>query len=109
MYLFYLFALNTIYTLVLFLSFWGLFIHLRRNKFGSYDDILNSDLVPPISILVPCYNEDKTIVENVKALSNLQYNEFEIIIVNDGSKDNSMKELIEHFQLVKIDMILNVN
>ncbi len=49
---------------------------------------------PPVSILVPCYNEQDTIEETIGYLSNLDYPEFEIIAINDGSKDNTGNLLI---------------
>ncbi|MGF7058963.1 glycosyltransferase family 2 protein [Brassicibacter mesophilus] len=101
----YLTFLNIIYTFILFLSFWGIFIHLKRIKYGSYYDMLSSDFIPPISVLVPCYNEESTIVENINSLLSLEYSEFEVIVINDGSKDNSLIKLIDTFKLEKIDMI----
>lgn len=49
---------------------------------------------PKISILVPCYNEEDTIEETIRYLSRLSYPEFEIIAVNDGSKDNTGNILV---------------
>jgi len=56
--------------------------------------------LPPISILVPAYNEQETIASSIRSLLQLSYPEFEIIVVNDGSKDLTMQVLIEQFQLV---------
>lgn len=50
---------------------------------------------PKISILIPCYNEEETIKETIDNLSKLSYPSFEIIAVNDGSKDSTEKILIE--------------
>lgn len=56
-------------------------------------------LCPPITLIVPAYNESKNIVESVSALLALQYPSFEIIVVNDGSKDNTLALLIDAFKL----------
>ena len=50
---------------------------------------------PKISILIPCYNEAETVEETINFLSRLSYPDFEIIAVNDGSRDNTGKLLIE--------------
>ncbi len=44
---------------------------------------------PFVSILVPCYNEEDTIENTVKELSALEYPEYEIIVINDGSSDRT--------------------
>ena len=101
----YITILNIIYTIILILSFYGLYVHLKRTLYGEYYQILSSEYVPPISIIVPCYNEEKTVVENVKSLLSIEYGEFEVILVNDGSKDDSLKKLIQAFNLKEVDII----
>ncbi|WAC20877.1 glycosyltransferase [Luteolibacter sp. SL250] len=61
--------------------------------------LLTSDVTPPVTLLVPGYNEQETIVESVRSLLTLQYPELEIIVVNDGSKDGTLQRLIEAFEL----------
>lgn len=77
--------------------------YLRKNSFIRYDVILPSSLAPSISIIAPAYNEGKTIEENVRSLLSLHYNNYEVIIVNDGSKDDSMDVLIRAYQLEKVN------
>ena len=77
------------------------------NKYKSYntdlddEELLNSHLAPGISVIAPAYNEEVTIIVNVKSLLTLNYPLFEVIIVNDGSQDNTLKLLIEEFDLVE--------
>ena len=52
---------------------------------------------PPISVIVPVFNEAKTVVTTVKSLLGLVYPEFEIILVNDGSSDATLARVIEAF------------
>src|SRR6185436_11942509 len=73
--------------------------YMRRNSFIDYRDILAAPTAPSISIIAPAYNESKTIVENVRSLLNIHYVNFEVIIVNDGSKDESLQKLIDEYVL----------
>ena len=55
---------------------------------------------PPISILAPAYNEEANIVASIESLLQLDYPEFEIVVINDGSKDGTLQELMRHFSLL---------
>lgn len=59
-----------------------------------------AEIVPPIALLVPAYNEELSIVESVRSLLGLQYPNIEIVVVNDGSRDGTLRALIEGFSLV---------
>jgi cellulose synthase/poly-beta-1,6-N-acetylglucosamine synthase-like glycosyltransferase len=58
-----------------------------------------ADAAPPITLLVPAYGEELTIVESVRSLLGLQYPHFEVVVVNDGSKDATLEVLINAFEL----------
>lgn len=58
------------------------------------------DVAPPISLIVPAYNEQMNIVESVHSMLALEYPAYEVIVVNDGSKDETLKRLIDAFELV---------
>ena len=62
-----------------------------------------SGLEPPVSILVPAYNEEATIATSVRSMLQLDYPEFEVIVVNDGSRDGTMQALRDAFALVPFD------
>jgi cellulose synthase/poly-beta-1,6-N-acetylglucosamine synthase-like glycosyltransferase len=62
-----------------------------------------SNLYNPISILAPAFNEESTVVESVHSLLQLRYPNFEIIVINDGSKDQTMQVLIEEFELERVE------
>jgi len=61
--------------------------------------LFEQHLLPSISIIAPAYNEEKSIVESATSLLNLRYPSYEVIIVNDGSKDGTLESLITHFKL----------
>lgn len=75
----------------------------KANDYIDYSLLLSSPLVPGISIIAPAYNEELNINYNVKSLLSLYYNRYEVIVVNDGSKDRTMQNLIDEFDLVKVN------
>lgn len=58
----------------------------------------------PISVLMPAYNEQETAVESITSMLKVDYPEFEVIVCNDGSKDETMTILIEAFELYPIEL-----
>lgn len=56
-----------------------------------------------VSIVAPAFNEAATIVYNVKSLLFQEYPKFEVVIVNDGSTDDTLAILIKEFSLEKVD------
>lgn len=79
---------------------------LRRErimeKFGRVEDMLGSDLAPPLSIVIPAYNEAAGIVESIRSISMASYPRFEIVVTNDGSTDETLHLLIEAFDLIPV-------
>ncbi|WP_037325021.1 glycosyltransferase family 2 protein [Salinimicrobium terrae] len=75
----------------------------RRSRFLQVKDIVSATDIPSVTLVAPAFNEGRTIVENVKSLLSIQYPFYELIVVNDGSKDNSMDLLIEKYKLKTID------
>jgi len=73
----------------------------RSNLIQSY---LNSQSHLPISILVPAYNEETTITQTLHSLLNIEFNEYEVIVINDGSTDFTLDKLIKDFRLYPIEM-----
>lgn len=98
--LIYLFLLNTTYLLVSFLSFRALRKYSRRLKSFSVDHLLgNFGGAPPITIVVPSYNEEETCVESIRSLLNLHYPDYEVLVINDGSSDKTLTRLIEAYDM----------
>jgi hypothetical protein len=73
--------------------------YIRKSENTDYDMLLNSEIAPSVSIIAPAYNEGLTIVQNIRSLLSLYYSNFNLIVVNDGSSDNSLALLIEEFDL----------
>jgi cellulose synthase/poly-beta-1,6-N-acetylglucosamine synthase-like glycosyltransferase len=77
--------------------------YLRKNSYVDYNSIVSSPVAPTLSVIAPAFNESRTIIENVRTLLSLYYNNYEVIVVNDGSKDDSMEKLIEAYELEKVN------
>lgn len=100
-----------ILTLVIFTSYLllGIFSamalrkYLRKNSYINYNTLVLSPLVPRISIIAPAFNESKSIIDNIRTLLSLYYNNFEVIIVNDGSTDDTFQKIVQSFELVKVN------
>ncbi|SFA53282.1 Glycosyltransferase, catalytic subunit of cellulose synthase and poly-beta-1,6-N-acetylglucosamine synthase [Pedobacter suwonensis] len=81
--------------------------YLRKNSFTDYGVLAGSTQAPSISILAPAYNEGANIIENVRSLLSINYTNLEVIIINDGSKDDSLAKLIEAYHLYKADFFID--
>lgn len=64
-----------------------LYYWLRERKEPSPDQPPRLPEYPPVSILVPCHNEEAQLAETFAALARVDYPDFEIIAINDGSSD----------------------
>jgi cellulose synthase/poly-beta-1,6-N-acetylglucosamine synthase-like glycosyltransferase len=74
----------------------------RKGQEEILDDLPRaySGLEPPVSILVPAYNEEATIAASVRSMLQLTYAEYEVVVINDGSKDATIDVLIREFGLL---------
>lgn len=71
----------------------------RKRRQEKLKNTLFQDYYVPITIVVPAYNEEVTVVETVRSLLALDYRSYEIIVVDDGSKDTTSQKLIEAFDM----------
>ncbi len=93
--------------------FFAIIALIEYNKQEKLWNIKNEDflyedgVISPISILVPAYNEGMNIIENVNSLLSLKYPIYEVIVVNDGSNDDTLKKLINEFDLKRVEYTLD--
>ncbi len=97
--IFYIIIVNLTYTVLLVISYQEVLFYMRHNSFSDYRTLVQSDLVLPVSILAPAYNEEIGILESVKSLLKLSYGKYEVVVINDGSKDKTLEKLIKSFEL----------
>jgi cellulose synthase/poly-beta-1,6-N-acetylglucosamine synthase-like glycosyltransferase len=91
--------LNVAYLTLNLLAVAALF---RNNQEQALEDLpqVYAGLEPAISILVPAFNEEATIVAAVRSMLQLTYSEYEIIVINDGSRDGTLEVLVKEFSLL---------
>ncbi|HYD52759.1 MAG TPA: glycosyltransferase [Gemmatimonadaceae bacterium] len=98
----YFLALNSFYALLLILSIPELWGHWHLAEDEQLKAVLGSEALPPLTILVPAYNEQVTIAESVLSFLTLQYPRHEVVLVNDGSPDRTMDVLIAEYDLYEV-------
>ncbi len=98
-------VVNTILAFLLVLSLFSVLRHIQRIKFAPIRDFRVSPETPPVSILIPVHNEEQIVLRSVHAALAGDYPLFEVVVINDGSKDDTMRTLINAFQLKKIDRV----
>jgi cellulose synthase/poly-beta-1,6-N-acetylglucosamine synthase-like glycosyltransferase len=94
-------VINTIYFLLTVMGFFALRRYHARLTPEQRDFLIRSPLVPEISVIAPAYNESVTVRESVKAMLKLNYPRVQVIVVNDGSTDDTLKILIDEFRLYR--------
>jgi cellulose synthase/poly-beta-1,6-N-acetylglucosamine synthase-like glycosyltransferase len=92
-------ASNLIYLVLLITAISRNTWHRHRLASLRLERVQISPFTPPITIIVPAHNEEAFIVESIRALSGLNYPDLEIIVVNDGSRDNTLARLKTAFRL----------
>jgi len=100
-------ALNLSYLLLLGFSVAGM---RRQAGFGELlrlSFLFKELVLPSVSIIIPAFNEEASIVERVISLLTLRYPDFEVLVVNDGSRDGTLRRLLEHFQLERTDLFVH--
>lgn len=100
-----------LYGLVLISIYFGFVVlanrAIRKNKrravFLEGNDIVSATDIPTVTLIAPAFNEGQTILMNVKSLLSIQYPYFDLVVVNDGSTDDSVEKLIEAYDLEEVD------
>jgi len=94
------------YSIILVISSFQLRREYQLDRTRTYEDYTNEIYTKPVSIIVPAYNEEAGIVQSVRSLLSINYPVFEIVVVNDGSKDNTVKKVIEQYDMKEIQKVV---
>ena len=94
----YFICINVVYLALNFIAMFAILRYAREH--GAAFRVKNfADYQPPVSILVPAHNEERTIVSTVRSLLRLNYPNYEIVVVNDGSTDATLQTVVDAFGL----------
>ncbi|QGQ48855.1 glycosyltransferase family 2 protein [Metabacillus sediminilitoris] len=96
----------TVYGGMIILSLSQIRKNYQLHEVVPYEDLLQSEFTKPVSILVPAYNESAGIYGTIRSLLSIEYPEYEMIIINDGSTDDTLEKLFMRFKLVKINRVV---
>lgn len=102
--LLYMIALNGFYSLNLLMA--AILIPKYNNRYLLSKGVpVEKHIAKYFSILVPAYNEEKTIVDSLQSLLALDYKDYEVVVANDGSSDRTLDILISTFQFEKVEVM----
>lgn len=101
----YFLTINTLYLVFSIIAFFVLVQHRRRWTSRALDIVMRSPATPPISVIAPAYNEEATIEQSLRSLLLLNYPRFEVVVVNDGSKDKTVDVMVEKFGLMQAPVV----
>jgi cellulose synthase/poly-beta-1,6-N-acetylglucosamine synthase-like glycosyltransferase len=96
---------NGIYSFLMVTSLVSVWLHNRRLAYQGLQDLRESVVTPPVTIIMPAWNEQEIIVDSVHSVLKVDYPAFEVLVVDDGSTDGTLQRLIAAFKLVKMDLI----
>jgi len=101
----YFLAINSLYLIFSIVAFFALVEHRRRWTSRALDIVMRSPATPAISVIAPAYNEEATIEQSLNSLLLLNYPKFEVVVVNDGSKDRTVQKMIDAFGLMQAPVV----
>lgn len=96
---------NGVYTALMVMSLWATWIHSQRVTYQGLDELRDSSLTPPVTIIVPAWNEERIIVETIRSALGVNYPQISVIVVDDGSTDSTLLRLTSAFNLVPTDQV----
>jgi cellulose synthase/poly-beta-1,6-N-acetylglucosamine synthase-like glycosyltransferase len=104
----YFLVINGVYLVLYLISFAEIADYVRREVFSGLSELFTSSHAPPVSVVVPAYNEEATVADSVRSFLALHYPKHEVVVVNDGSKDSTLEVLMEEFDLYDSDQPMRV-
>jgi cellulose synthase/poly-beta-1,6-N-acetylglucosamine synthase-like glycosyltransferase len=98
-------VVNASFLVLTGLALGDLTAYRRRLDFAGYEEWFTDPHARSVSVLMPAYNESATIVASVQAMASLRYPDFEVVIIDDGSADDTSRRVIEQFDMVEVPLV----
>jgi cellulose synthase/poly-beta-1,6-N-acetylglucosamine synthase-like glycosyltransferase len=103
--LIYFFVGNGSYTILIFVSLPFAVLHNRRLEYQGLDALRESEELPPVTVIIPAFNEQDSILETVNSVRWADYPDVRIVVVDDGSQDFTLDRLVREFELARAGLI----
>ena len=101
----YFMAANGTYTFLMILSAGSVWLHRRRYSYEGLQQLRESPVTPPVTIIMPAWNEQEVIVNSVRSVLRTDYPGVEIVVIDDGSSDETLDRLVTAFSLAPVSPI----
>jgi cellulose synthase/poly-beta-1,6-N-acetylglucosamine synthase-like glycosyltransferase len=97
--------INLSFVLLTVVAMGDIHSYRRRLEYAGYDRWFLDPNARGVSVLMPAYNESATIVQSVQAMTSLRYPDFEVVVIDDGSRDDTREQLIREFDMVPVPLV----
>lgn len=101
----YSFLINTSFLVLTGLALVDLVSYRRRLDFAAYDQSFLDPNARGVSVLMPAFNESASIVSSVQAMTSLRYPDFEVVVIDDGSSDDTAAKMIAEFDMAEVPLV----
>lgn len=93
-------------TILLIASFPDIMRRFDEIRYGNIHELINTGYCIPLTVIIPAYNMGEIMMQSIKSILNSNYKQVNIIIVNDGSTDDTMERLKKQFSLYQVPLVI---
>lgn len=104
-FLLYFIYVNGFYTILLFLTVIPFYKRYAEAKAESETQMVSAEAVPPLTVVIPVFNERHMAISAILSLLRVKYRAIELVIVNDGSTDETLELMINKFHMIEAPVI----
>lgn len=94
------------YSILMLTSLPSVWLHKRRHSYEALQQLRESLVTPPVTIIMPAWNEQEVIVQAVRSALSTDYPGIWVSVVDDGSSDQTLERLVAAFELTPANLIV---